>query len=644
MLVLPAISALRCEPRGVEAQREPCDAYAPDRQPLFGETHTHTRLSFDAVILDTRTGPRDAYAFAQGAPIGLPPYDAQGNALRTTRLRRLLDWAVVTDHAEYFGETQICTDPDLDPAAFATASCQGLREAVGSSPDTGIPQGFLNFGAALIFPGAPRNPNICGPDGTGCFSEVASVWLEIQAAAEEAYDRSARCAFTSFVAYEWTANTMQSNLHRNVIFRNEVVPALPTSYFEARTPAELYDALESDCLVGLEDCDFLAIPHNPNLSQPPLQMFDVAANTAEENARRRLFEPLVEIQQHKGESECRIGLGANDELCDHEKMDRVGVLGVPDPDQEFPPLGFVRNGLLEGLAAEDASGENPLAFGFVGGTDTHASIPGKTDEDDYPGHLGSAESLPRFRLNPDGQAPAGLDAGPGALAVVWAEENARDSIWRALERRETYATSGTRPIVRVFGGFWLPPDMCQTGSFVRHGYNRGVPMGGDLGRSVDPARPLQIAVLAHQDLGTPGSPGTPLQRVQMVKGWVDAAGAKQQAVYDVAGDPQNGAGVDPATCTPQGAGFESLCTLWEDPDFDPDLDAFYYARVVENPTCRWSSWECLRAEVTCDGETPTSSNLPDTDLAELVGCCDPDVPKTVQERAWTSPIWYHAEP
>jgi len=290
----------------------------------------------------------------------------------------------------------------------------------------------------------------------------------------------------------------------------------------------------------------------------------------------------------------------------------------------------VRTALLEGLIQEARIGVNPFRYGFVAGTDSHIAAAGGAEEYGYPGHGGAG--APAGSSVPKG-LPDDLEFNPGGLAVLWAEENSRESLWAALRRRETYGTSGPRMGVRLFGGFGLSDDLCGSKDFVREGYAKGVPMGSILPPAPPGVQEPRFAVWAQRDPGTPGHPGAPLQRIQIVKGWLDE-GRVRESVYDVAGTPRNGADVDLSDCTPRGAGADQLCTVWHDADFEPG-PAFYYARVVENPTCRWSARICVANHVDCKD----LSKVPD----ELAACCREDHHWTVQERAWTSPIWSSIE-
>jgi hypothetical protein len=306
---------------------------------------------------------------------------------------------------------------------------------------------------------------------------------------------------------------------------------------------------------------------------------------------------------------------------------------------------MVRNALKDGLVLERETGTNPFVMGFIGSTDTHSATPGGAEEDNYVGHLGRRDA--GYRNVQDH-----IFSNPGGHAVVWAEENSRDAIFSGLRRKETYATSGTRPVLRFFGGAGLDSDLCESATMVESAYRQGTPMGGRIagGREADAPRFL-VNVL--KDAGVAGHPGTDLQRAQIIKGWVDGEGQTHERVYDVAGDPSNGATVDPASCAPMGAGFANLCAVWEDPDFDPSQSAFYYARVLENPTCRWSTLQCQAVGVNPFSEQCRSNAEVQTALAHERGaqgdvygkCCiaqedEPFYSPIIQERAWSSPIWY----
>ncbi len=614
--------------------REPCATFALFRQPWFGDTHVHTAYSSDAVFAGTRENPRGAYRFAQGEPIGLPPFDAQGMPTRMAQLRRRLDFTAVTDHAEQFGEIQICLTPGFP--GYDSDDCNSARNQLATPPPALPsllpPPAVISFLAPYFNAVSPQRFSWCGTDGVDCLSEASLIWQDEQAAAQEFYDRTAACTFTTFVAYEWSGQPGGNNLHRNVIFRNAVVPALPTSYLEQLTPAGLWTALQSQCLDGLPGCDVLTIPHNPNASGG--LMFAPVA-TAADAVFRSSFEPVVEMNQHKGDSECRPGADSTDEICGFEKLNRLQLFSpIDDPNQTFPPLSYVRNALKEGLVQEQQLGVNPFKLGLIGSTDTHNATPGATEEQDFAanGHIGLRDySNPAFMLAR--VTPAGIEASSGGLAVVWAEENSRDALFAAIRRREVYGTSGTRPIVRFFGGRETNLR-CGDPEFVATGYDGGVPMGGEIG-PVRGGRSPRFGVLAFRDPGTTAAPGTPLQRIQIVKGWVDAASDSHEKVFEVAGDPNDGATVDTTTCTPSGPGFDSLCAVWTDPEFDATERAFYYARVLENPTCRWSTYLCNAQGIDCSDP----SGVPDG----YGECCNPAVPKTIQERAWSSPIWYRPE-
>ncbi len=619
-------------------EREACRDRDPLRRPFFGDLHVHTSVSFDANAYGTRTRPRDAYRYAKGEMIGLPPYDADGNATRTAQIDRPLDFAAVTDHAEFFAATDICSDPTSP--GYGSTTCTGYRAGDPALPDYG------EFAGALLMPETPLR--VCRTNPGLCEARRASVWQEVQDAAEEAYDRSADCSFTTFVAYEWTGSAGGTNLHRNIIFRNRSVQRVPVSYLDATTPEAMWTSLEATCLDTDTPCDLISIPHNGNLGTG--RMFvpsneDGTPYSREESMRRAALEPLIEIYQHTGSSECVRGiddpLASEDELCDFEQMQPNLCTGAADDPPDcvgacdgtgigflggcVGPSDFTRGILRNGLAEWARTGADPFHVGFIAGTDTHVATAGGVREEGFPGNSGETDDEPAEQLTvPEGALVHGRTASPGGLAVLWAEENSRDSLFDAMRRRETYGTSGPRIVVRFFGGFAYPSDMCDRADAIQAGYDGGVPMGGELTSAPSGAAPVFFVSALRDALGAP------LQRIQIVKGWL-ADGQTQERVYEVAGDPDDGATVDETTCTPSGGGADTLCDVWTDPDFDATQPAFYYARVVEDPTCRWSRYACNAAGVDC-------ASIDATD--PLYACCDPSISHVIQERAWTSPIWY----
>ena len=615
----------------VTEERVPCADFEPLRRPFFGDTHVHTAYSFDASIQDTRNTPRDAYRFAQGEAMGIQPYDEDGKPLRWVQIDRPLDWTVISDHAELMGEVRLCSTPGTwqywHPVCFTKRHFPSLA--------------IMAFGLKTLVD-KERYSGICGGDGERCRDGTLAFWDSIQTAAEEAYDRSDSCEFTSFVGYEWTASVgYGQNLHRNVIFRNERVPSLPISWVETPSAVDLWDSLQSKCVDGIDGCDAITIPHNSNLSGGlNFQTARVSSEevpgemTAEEARRRSRWEPLAEIMQHKGASECDSRAGwSNDEECGFELLpyDRFGGKGSYMRTKALLPTSnnFVRWALKDGLAKEQELGANPFRYGIIASTDTHIAAPGLTSEKNHPGHGGAGMAVGEGALQ---GLPDDIEFNPGGLAVVWAEENTRDALFSAMQRREVYGTSGTRIVVRFFGGWNYPQGLCDESNFVAQGYADGVPMGSDLrpAPGEDPSAKPHFAVWALQDPGSADTPGTALQRVQVIKGWLED-GEVREKVIDVVGQ-KNSASVNLDTCEPVGVGAKQLCTVWTDPDFEARESAFYYARVLENPTCRWSQYICLDAGVDCSD--------PQAVPESFSGCCDEDYPKTIQERAWTSPIWY----
>jgi len=501
--------------------RAACINHNPLRNAYFGDLHVHTALSFDSYAFDVRNRPDDAYRFALGEAVSLPPLDGQGQGTQLLRLDRPLDFAAVTDHSEFLGEVDICLSPDMP--GYDDPLCETYRE--------NGPLGQTLLGITLISEMPERNAGICG-DGKRCLDAALPVWNEIIASAERFNDDSPECSFTTFIGYEYTANTGASAQHRNVIFANETVP-FPVSYIE---------------------------------------------------------EP---------------GSGG---------VANFGCVSRFD---------FVRGALLEGLRERDRIGANPYRLGVIGSTDTHNGTPGAVVEADWIGHRGGVDSRIEDRLGPP-SFRAGPVFNPGGVAVVWAEENSRESLFAAMKRREVYGTSGPRILARLFGGWALAEDLCSDPDGIARAYRDGIAMGGELPSPPPGAEAPGFFVLASKDPGTEIRPGTPLQRIQIVKGWVED-GVARHRVFEVAGDPQNGAGVA-EDCRLYGEGFDSLCAVWTDPEFSFGQQAFYYARVVENPSCRWTALQCNAAGV----------------AADLESCKNPELVKVLQERAWTSPIWYDA--
>ncbi len=597
-----------------------CRRHSEEREAFFGDLHVHTALSLDANLQGARLRPTDTYRFARGEEVGVPPYDEGGKPLRTRKLERALDFVAVSDHAEFLGLVTTCVTPGLP--GYDSFECEIYR----TDPDTAFI--FLNAGLAVGQPSAGYLAP-CTQDNSYCGSAALSAWNEVQQAAAAANDDSDACAFTAFVAYEWSASPGLQNLHRNVIFKGAEVPTLPFSYFDGSEEEDLWSALEKDCTGAGSGCDALTIPHNSNLSAgimfEPLDR-DGKPIDAAYAQKRASFEPLVEIFQHKGSSECLPELG-NDEQCGFEIMpyNNLGSVTLGGLADQLTARDFVRDALGQGLKLGAQLGTNPFAYGFVGSTDSHLGLSGGVEEYAFQGH-GGAGSGARTTL------PTGLAdhpwLNPGGLAVLWAEENSRESLFAAMRRREAYATSGPRIVLRFFAGD-LDAELCGQSDFVKQGYAHGVPMGGELRRGSGAPR---FALWAQRDPGTASHAGVALQRVQIIKGWL-AAGEVKYAVHDVAQTERLDADVDLATCEPRGAGADELCAVWSDPDFSADQPAFYYARVLENPSCRWQSYACAAANIDCDA----LFGVP----AEFQGCCDQ--PATQQERAWSSPIFYRAE-
>lgn len=625
-----------------------CADRDPLRQAFFGDLHVHTKFSMDARSRGMLSSPDDAYRFARGESLGFGPFDESGAGARTRRLPRPLDFAAVTDHAEWIGEVNLCSTPGS--YAYDTESCRGFRGEIPIKPPIpGLKMGGKMSGVVGLL---GRRGEICGHRDDACRASLETAWDETRRATERWNDTSEACAFTAFHGWEHSYSVNMTKVHRNVIFRNASVPELPISSLEAPEAIDLWDRLDALCTNAGTGCEVITIPHNPNVSNGRLFETTWKREPRDEQIRqmkvRARIERLVEMMQVKGESECANGMygvvGGVDELCGFEKI-RSFARETPNDCEEGAGWGalrgngcqsrvdFARYALVEGMRERERIGVNPFRFGMIGSTDGHNANPGDVAEDDWQGCCANTDAEIEDRMS---QTPwfAGVGAvarNPGGLVGVWAEENGRDALFDGMVRRETFATSGPRIEPRFFAGWDLPADLCSRSDLVATGYAQGVPMG-----SVMPeARQSGIAptFVAHvaRDAGVAGHPGGRLDRLQIVKVWYGEDGLFHQAVHDVAGRLADSAGtsreapdVDLASCEPRGPGYDTLCAVWTDSDFDAMRDAAYYVRAVENPSCRWSWQTCLA--------------LPEEQRP--AACSDPAIPKIIQERAWTSPIWY----
>ncbi len=657
ILTMPATSFGQSQPFERTETRTPCTHYSPEKRAFFGDLHVHTSYSFDSYVSSQRNDPWAAYSYARGKAITLP--DADANQSIRAQIQRPLDFTAVTDHAEFLGPIDLCTT-DSSKFAYWFPTCIATRNEL--FPVQLLAASYwVNLG--VVGDGAQKEESFVCSIGD-CDEAHKAAWNRIQKAAQDNYDRSSKCEFTTFVAYEYTDAPNYSNLHRNVIFRNEAVTQTAISTYDtgSRNFPDLWRLLREQCIEGKTGCDVLSIPHNSNLSRG--LMFPDPLN-AEQASERLFFEPLVELIQHKASSECRFdrllgrGVGTEDELCTFEQApsDNLAMLGTVYGEMQtevgeavsiddFGYRNMVRNTLKDGLKLERDTGTNPFKMGFIGSTDTHSATPGGAEEDNYRGHLGRRDS--GYRNLQDHF----LD-NPGGLAVVWAEENSRDAIFQGMRNKEAYATSGTRPLVRFFAAPEFPVTLCDDPQMIQKAYTKGVAMGGELS---SPEQSPAFLVSAVKDPGISGHPGTDLQLIQVIKGWLDQNGNTHEAVYDVAGSANTNSGVDPNSCAVTGSGFENLCTVWHDPDYEASQSAFYYVRVLENKSCRWSTRQCMAAGINpfaenCadQAQTKTQQLQEDGAIGDVYGNCCMDENKQpfysplIQERAWTSPIWLNPQ-
>ncbi len=581
----------------------------PLRNAYFGDTHIHTILSFDAYLMGTRGTPDDAYEFAKGAAIS----HASGFQMQ---MKKPLDFLAVSDHGFYLGMMRA-----LGEGRGKYAEHRLSETVAGANSATGSAAAF----AAVI--GHLQNLKPGMEDDLDDRDVARTAWQEVIEAAQRHNDPG---RFTTFIGYEYTTSGPAfENLHRNVIFRGSEVPIQPFSRLDSADPEDLWDWMDDNRGQGQES---IAIPHNSNGSNG--WMFSktkynsdvpLDAQYAEQRMRN---EPLVENTQVKGTSDTHPLLSPNDEWADFEIMPIRVASTLPSQ----APGSYVREAYLNGLLMEQEQGFNPFKFGVIGASDTHNAA-GSFEEDNYWSKTGLMDIEPYMRgsvplpestpENPQYAQGASQYWGASGLAGVWAESNTRDSLFDAFRRKETFSTSGPHIKVRFFAGYDIASSLLEAPNAIELAYAGGVPMGADLMRDGDQAPAFYV--WASRDPDTYN-----LQRLQIIKGWVEDGEAKEK-VMDVACsdglkvDPQthrcpdNGATVNLSDCSVTAdVGDAELVTVWQDPEFDPAQKAFYYVRVLENPSCRWSTYDAIRA-----GVSPR-----------------PDMHATLQDRAWSSPIWY----
>ncbi len=586
-------------------------------RPFFGDTHLHTSFSMDAGAFGARVGPRDAYRLARGEEI-------TASSGQPVKLSRPLDFLVVADHSDnmgffpdlFAGKPEVLADPTGKRWYDLVQSGKGAEAAV--EIITAFSHG--TFPKDLLY--AP---------GTRAYKNA---WKETIDAAEK-YNEPGR--FTAFIGYEWTSNTGGINLHRNVVYRDggdKAAQAEPFTVYPplgSDNPADLWKWMAAyEAKTG---GSVLAIPHNGNLSNglmfPMVEAFGKKLDAEYVKTRAR-WERLYEVTQTKGTGEAHPFLSPNDEFADFELWDKGNLDGSAAKKNEMLVYEYARTALANGLKLEQTLGANPYKFGMIGSSDAHTGL-SAMEEDNFFGKTTPQEPGPErltatFMDNKKtGVSIRDWEVGASGYAAVWAKENTRESLWDAMERRETYATTGPRMIVRFFGGWEFDAKDALDRMPARIGYAKGVPMGGDLRKAPAGKAPTFLVGALKDPIGAN------LDRVQIVKGWVDAKGAIQEKVYDVAwsggrkADPKTGklpsvgstVDVENATYV-NSIGAPELLSVWKDPAFDPALRAFYYVRVIEIPTPRWTAYDAKRFGV---------KPLPGTRM-------------TITERAYTSPIWY----
>ncbi len=573
----------------------------PLKDAYFGEIHLHTSYSLDSYIGGNRRTPDDAYRFARGEEM-----EIHGDM---HRLKRPLDFAAVTDHAEFIGEmfsTQVEGAPGYDNPTLV--ELRGLDKVDEQRA------WFVKYVVKNNRSANPQHPPFYAGNET-----TVSAWAMNRDVTNKYYEPG---KFTTLHGFEWTAAPNGGNMHRNVLFRDDKVPTTPFSNVDSADEEKLWDWIDVQRNNGMT---LLAIPHNSNGSKQ--QMFEPVDNSGKllgtaYAQRRQSMEPLIEMMQIKGNSEVTQQFWPNDEFANFENGDSMAKFSGREKKKD----NYVRYAVIKGTQYQETLGANPFKFGFVGGTDNHNSGMGDVDEDNYIGSHGPVDGSVKARRTEaiDGWIDA-RDSSPGSLTGVWAPKNTRAAIWDSLAARETFATSGPRIKVRMFAGAGLPADPTDAKTLVNDGYAKGVPMGSTITALI---KAPTFTVYAEKD-----SIGANLDRIQIIKGWVDARGESQERIVNViwGGERKQdaegklsvvGNTVDLKTATyTNDIGASILMGSWTDEDFEHKQSAVYYARVLEIPTPRWTTYDAVR------------NNL---SLLE-------DVPAVIQERAWTSPIWYTAK-
>lgn len=586
-------------------------------RPFFGDTHLHTALSFDAGAFGARLGPRDAYRLARGEEI-------TASSRQPVKLSRPLDFLVVADHSDNMGffpdfmagKPELLANPQGRKWYDMVMSGNGAQAAM---------EIIISFSHGSFPKDMMYNP------GTRAYK---AAWQDTIAAAEQ-YNDPGR--FTAFIGYEWTSNTDANNLHRNVIFRDngdkasQVEPLTTLKPMGSDNPRDLWKWMtDYEQKTG---GSVLAIAHNGNLSNgrmfPIIESFTgkpVDKAYVEQSAK---WERLYETTQTKGTGESHPFLSPNDEFANFEIWDKGNLDGSIAKKNEMLEFEYARSALKNGLKLEQKLGANPYKFGLIGSSDAHTGL-AAMEEDNFFGKTTPQEPSPErltkvFFKNPEtGVTVMDWEVGASGYAAVWANENTRESLWDAMQRKETYATTGPRMAVRLFGGWDFEPKDAQNRMPAQIGYTKGVPMGGDLYDAPEGKAPTFLVAALKDPIGAN------LDRYQIVKGWLDAKGELHEKIYDVAwsGDRKpdekgklppvgNTVEVENATWT-NTIGAPELIAVWKDPDFKPTERAFYYGRLIEIPTPRWTAYDAKRF-----GTKPLEGTA-----------------MTLAERAYTSPIWY----